>query len=354
MQNKVKGVLILFRRKHKLPITLLIICLIGLTGFKDTGIFVKDYVSLKDDGIPVEFGKEEVVNVLRETEESYIVKKDDIIFEIPMDTMIRTTRTTQKYIVKKETNLLDSPLGNPIRTLAIGEIVQALNFERDYGVFNVDNGVDGYIHLDDLDVIITENISYGTSKVDKVLKNNKSYYTLVKGEIVSIKDFNENIYTIVDDKGNEFKAKENFIELRKTRERATRTTNVSRRSTNVNKVIEAAYGALGKPYISAGIGPKGYDCSGLTYSIYLNHLGIKLNRTSRDQAKNGVEVKKADLIPGDLVFFRTSGRNIGHVGLYIGDNEMIHASSGRRKIMISSLDEAYYKQRYVTARRIIK
>lgn len=325
-----------------------------MTGFKDTGIFVKDYVSLKQDGVPEKFGKEEVVDVLRETEESYIVKKNDIIYEIPIDTMIRTTRTTQKYIVNKNTNLLDSPLGNPIRALAIGEVVQALNFENNHGIFHTNDGIDGYINLDDLDVVITENISYGTSKVDKVLKNDKSYYTLVKGEIVSIKDFKQNIYTIVDEQGNEFKANESFIELRKIRERATRGTNVSRRSTDVNKVIEAAYGAIEKPYIGGGIGPKGYDCSGLTYSIYLNNLGIKLNRTSRDQAHNGVEVKKADLIPGDLVFFRTTGKGIGHVGLYIGDNNMIHASSGRRKVMISSLDEAYYKQRYVTARRIIK
>ena len=64
-------------------------------------------------------------------------------------------------------------------------------------------------------------------------------------------------------------------------------------------------------------------------------------------------MKKEELVPGDLVFFRTSGTGIGHVGLYIGDNNMIHASSGRRQIMISSLDEAYYKQRYITARRII-
>ena len=344
----------MYKRKHKLPITLLIICLIGLTGFKDTGIFVKEYITLKDDGIPVQFNKEEEVDVLRETDESYIVRKYDTIYEIPMDTMIRTTRTTQKYKVKSDTKLLDNPLGNPIKELIVGEVVQALNFENKYGIFSTQDGLNGYIYLDDLEVVVTDNISYGISRVDKVLKNDKAYYTLVKGEVVAVRDFKENIYTIVDDKGNEFQITENNIELRKAKEKSNRSSNVSRRAANANNVIEAAYGALGKPYVSGGTGKVGYDCSGLTYSIYSNILGIKLNRASRDQAKNGIEVNKADLIPGDLVFFRSSGKNIAHVGLYIGDNNMIHASSGRKKVMISSLDEAYYKQRYVTARRIIK
>lgn len=344
----------MYRRKHKLPITLLIICLIGLTGFKDTGIFVKDYTTLKEDGIPVEFAKEEVVDVIRETDESYMVRKFDTIYEIPMDAMIRTTKTTQKYLVKQDTNLLNHPFGDTIKLLNMGEIVQAIGYENKYGIFSTQDGLEGYIYMDDLEVIVNENISYGISRVDKVLKNDKSYYTLVKGEVVAIKNFNENIYTIVDDKGNEFKAKENYIELRKKRDKATRASNVSRRATNVSRVIEAAYNAIGTPYVGGGTGGKGYDCSGLTYSIYLNILGIKLNRSSGSQVKNGIEVAKSDLIPGDLVFFRTSGKNIAHVGLYIGDNNMIHASSGRKQVMISSLDEAYYKQRYVTARRIIK
>lgn len=349
-----RGVLILFKRKHKLPITLLILCIIGLTGFKDTGIFVKEHVSLIDDGIPAEFKKEEVVNVLRETDNSYIIGREGVIYEIPMDVMIRTTKTTQKYKVNKNTNLLDRPYGNPVKLLLMGEIVQALNFENEFGIFGTDDGFEGYVELTDLEAVVVDNISYGISRVDKVIKNENSYYTLVKGEVVAIKDFKDNFFTIIDDKGTEFKARENYIELRKVKEKTTRSSNISRRSTDVNKVIEAAYGALGKPYIGGAIGPKGYDCSGLTYSLYLNMLGIKLNRTSRDQSKNGTEVSKTDLIPGDLVFFRTSGKNIGHVGVYIGDNNMIHASSGRRQVMISSLDEAYYKQRYVTARRIIK
>lgn len=339
-------------RKHKLPVALLGICLIGLIGFKDTGIFVKDFVSIKEDGTQATFSKQENVNVLRESEDTYLIEKDGISYQIPMDSMIRTTKTTQKYIVTKDTSISDSPMGNFIRTLNIGEIVQALNYEKDYGLFSTEDGISGFVSLSDVEVVVSEFISYGTSKVDKVLKNDKSYYTLVKGEIVAIKDFRDKFYIIVDDKGNEFEVNESYIELRNTREKVSRS-NVSRRASSVTNVIEAAYNALGKPYVGGDTGKKGYDCSGLTYSLYLSQLNIKLNRSSRDQVKDGIEVNKADLIPGDLVFFRTTGKGIGHVGLYIGDGNMIHASSGRKQVMITGLEEAYYKQRYVTARRII-
>ncbi|WMM23454.1 C40 family peptidase [Tissierella sp. MB52-C2] len=330
-------------RKHKLPVTIAGICLIGLIGFKDTGIFVREYVSI-DDATQVAFNEEKV---------TIIGEKQDAIYEIARNETIRTTKTSQKYRVTVDTYILDKPEEGPIRVLKENEILQILKFEDDtYGLFNTEDGIDGYVKLSDLEASVEENISYGVSKVDKVLKDNNLFYTLIKGETVSIKDFKDNTYIIIDENGNEFKANESYIDLRRSRERATRGS-ISRRGTAVTKVVQAAHEELGKPYVAGDTGKRGYDCSGLTYSIYLNTLGIKLNRSSTSQSSNGVEVKKEELVPGDLVFFRTSGTGIGHVGLYIGDNNMIHASSGRRQIMISSLDEAYYKQRYITARRII-
>ncbi|MBU5427071.1 C40 family peptidase [Tissierella pigra] len=330
-------------RKHKLPVTIAGICLIGLIGFKDTGIFVKEYISI-DDATQVAFNEEKV---------TIIGEKEDEIYEIARNETIRTNKTSQKYRVKVDTYILDKPEAKPIRVLREEEILQILKFEDDYyGLFNTEDGIDGYVKLSDLEAIVEENTSYGVSKVDKVLTDNDLFYTLIKGETVAIKDFKDNIYTIVDEEGNEFKAKESYIDLRRQKERATRG-NISRRGSSVTKIVQAAYAELGKPYVAGDTGKRGYDCSGLTYSIYLNTLGIKLNRSSSSQVSDGVEIKREELVPGDLVFFRTSGKGIGHVGVYIGDNNMIHASSGRREVMVSSLDEAYYKQRYVTARRII-
>ncbi|NLK43608.1 MAG: C40 family peptidase [Tissierellia bacterium] len=339
-------------KKHKIPMAIAGICLIGLIGFKDTGIFVKDYFSLTEDETEIVFNKEEQVNLIRETDKSFVIEKEGSKYEIPMDVLIRKDRTTQKYKVLDGTSILDKPLGNPIRFLNKDEIVQAIEFSGEYGYFTTEDEVKGYILLSHLEVIVEDNITYGISKVDKVLVDNDTYYTLIKGESVAIKDFKEDSFIILDDNGNEFRVNNDLIELRRTRETVSRS-NVSRRASQINKVVEAAYNALGKPYVYGGTGPKGFDCSGLTYSVYLNTLNIKLNRSSRAQASNGVEVKKQDLIPGDLVFFRTSGKNIGHVGIYIGDGKMIHASSGRKQVLISPLDETYYKTRYVTARRII-
>lgn len=328
------------------------ICLIGLIGFKDTGIFVKDYISIKEDETEIMFNKEEKINIIRDTDRSFIIEKEGNKIEIPMDVIIRKDRTTQKYKVLEGTAILDKPLGNPIRFLNKDEIVQALEFHGDYGYFSTEDNLNGYVLLSHLEVITEENISYGISNVDKVIEENNTYYTLIKGETVAIKDFIEDTFIVIDENGNEFRVNKDFVELRRTREAVSRS-NVSRRASAINKVIVAAHKALDKPYVYGGTGAKGYDCSGLTYSIYLSTLDIKLNRSSRAQAANGIEVKKQDLIPGDLVFFRTSGKNIGHVGLYIGDGKMIHASSGRKKVIVSSLDETYYKNRYVTARRII-
>ncbi|MGP3788331.1 C40 family peptidase [Paenibacillus sp. 1A_MP2] len=84
----------------------------------------------------------------------------------------------------------------------------------------------------------------------------------------------------------------------------------------------------------------------------MNKYNIDLPRTSQMQAKSGIKVEMEDLRTGDLVFFNTSGRGISHAGIYIGDNSFAHSSSSRG-VTISRLSEKYYKERYVTARRVV-
>lgn len=99
----------------------------------------------------------------------------------------------------------------------------------------------------------------------------------------------------------------------------------------------------------------GVDCSGFVYSIYKS-AGITLNRSSKDQIKNGTVVNKSELVPGDLVFFATSGgKSISHVGIYIGNGDFIHSSSsGKRGVIISNLTDGYYAKTYVSACRVLK
>lgn len=109
---------------------------------------------------------------------------------------------------------------------------------------------------------------------------------------------------------------------------------------------------LDTPYKYGGNTENGIDCSGFTRQIFLNALNIDLPRSAREQFNIGEPIEKEDLSFGDLVFFNTQRRsNPGHVGIYIGDNQFIHASR-TLGVTISSLDETYYKKRYVGARRV--
>ncbi len=117
-------------------------------------------------------------------------------------------------------------------------------------------------------------------------------------------------------------------------------------------VVEYAKRFIGTPYVSGGKTPSGFDCSGFTSYVYAA-FGIQLNASSSTQAQQGVPVSKDALQPGDLVFFNTSGSGISHVGLYIGDGNMVHATVPGDTVKISSMNTSYYASRYVGARRVL-
>lgn len=112
---------------------------------------------------------------------------------------------------------------------------------------------------------------------------------------------------------------------------------------------------VGTKYKYGGTSTKtGFDCSGFVNHVF-KKMGYELERRSADMATKGTKVAKNDLIPGDLVFFDTNGRNNGgitHVGIYVGDGKFAHASSSKG-VRYDSLDSSYYKPRYVTARRVL-
>ena len=121
----------------------------------------------------------------------------------------------------------------------------------------------------------------------------------------------------------------------------------------IEKVISVAKAQIGKPYEYGSMGPNSFDCSGLTYYAFKNGADITLPRNSSAQANVGKYVSKDDLQPGDLVFFNTSGSGISHVGIYLGNDEMVHAPSSGKTIQIVKITQSYWASRYVTARRII-
>lgn len=135
----------------------------------------------------------------------------------------------------------------------------------------------------------------------------------------------------------------------------TSSSSSSTSSTNskIDTVLSTVKAQLGKPYVYGAAGPNCFDCSGLTYYSY-KKAGIYLNRSSRDQAKNGRYVSKSELKPGDLIFFNSGTSTIRHVGIYVGDGQFIHSPSSGKTVRYQNLNSSYYTKGYVTARRIIE
>ena len=120
----------------------------------------------------------------------------------------------------------------------------------------------------------------------------------------------------------------------------------------VNVALETADDLIGTPYCWAGTTPKCFDCSGFV-SYCFNKGEVTLPRTSRELFQTGEEVELDELLPGDLVFFNTSGKSVSHVGMYIGRMSFIHASTSKG-VMISGINDRYWGPRYLGARRVVE
>jgi len=119
------------------------------------------------------------------------------------------------------------------------------------------------------------------------------------------------------------------------------------------QLVQTASLYEGVRYRWAGMSSRGMDCSGLIARVLQAH-GIRAPHNSSQLYSLGRAVSRYDLQPGDLLFFSTRRRGIGHVGLYIGDGKFIHASSGAGRVITTSIDDPYYARRYVGARRLGK
>ncbi|AQX04403.1 C40 family peptidase [Elizabethkingia meningoseptica] len=132
----------------------------------------------------------------------------------------------------------------------------------------------------------------------------------------------------------------------------------SKRGNTIDNILKQAYTYLGTPYRLGGTTRSGIDCSAFVLSVYEEATGVELPRVAASQAHEGQAVEKENLQKGDLIFFAHSGRGrISHVGiveevLETGEIKFIHASTSRG-VMVSSLDDSYWRGRYRSAKRII-
>lgn len=145
--------------------------------------------------------------------------------------------------------------------------------------------------------------------------------------------------------------------------KTTRTTTKQTTKTRVatgkaDQIVNYALSFEGVAYRYGGTSRSGMDCSGLIYTSF-DQAGLQLPRISRDMASKGSAISLAEIVPGDLLFFKTSKKNggrINHVGLIVsssgGDVQFIHATTSRG-VIVSNLTENYWRKAFVGARRVL-
>ena len=225
-------------------------------------------------------------------------------------------------------------------------------------------GVTGYLSSEYVSFSISGSAKLGNGKVTGNDVNVRSAAStsasrlgsLNKGDVVAVTGIDNGWYKI------SFNGKTGYVRsdyMTITKEalssRGTEAAAASAASSKGSEIVAYAKQYLGVKYVYAGASSKGFDCSGYTMYV-MKHFGYNLPHTATGQTGYGTSVAKSALQPGDLVFFcdpsRSGGKAASHVGIYIGSNQFIHASSGGGKVQIDSLSKAYYAKYYVGARRL--
>lgn len=116
-------------------------------------------------------------------------------------------------------------------------------------------------------------------------------------------------------------------------------------------VLQAAQGRIGSPYKYGGAGPDAFDCSGLVAYAH-RQIGVAVPRTAAQQFAAATPVKRGELRPGDLVFFRLDSRDVSHVGIYAGDGRFVHAPQRGGHVRMARLDDEHFRRSFAGGGRL--
>ena len=123
--------------------------------------------------------------------------------------------------------------------------------------------------------------------------------------------------------------------------------------TKASELVVSAMGFLGVPYKRGGnTAETGFDCSGFVRAMYAQSIGLILPRRAEQQAAATQNIDKAELKPGDLVFFNTMRRAFSHVGIYVGEGRFIHSPKPGAEVRVESMSVNYWANRFDGARRV--
>ncbi len=303
------------------------------------------------------------VLIISSNEQWYKIEKNNGLtgwvlhnYIIPLD--IKNDPIKKGLVMTDNLNLRDQPnlQSNILVTLSKNTLVSVKALVEDWNYVVLDNSQNGWVHSSYIE--ITPNYSIGRiNGTDVNLRNAPTLESeildkLILNSGVYIKSYKNDWYEVITSDNKTGWINKDYI-IVKMKEDLPISRSMDR---TAMKIIDSAKTLLGKPYVYGANGPSSFDCSGFTSYVF-SKSGISISRTSSSQSQEGTTINKNDLKMGDLVFFDTSGSingGITHVGIYMENGDFIHASSGRnaKKVVISTLNEGYYNDRFVRGKRV--
>lgn len=279
--------------------------------------------------------------------------------------------TTKGTVTASKLNVRSGPGTNydSIHTLWQGNVVTVLEQSNGWYKIQLSNGKTGWVSGTYLQVSGTENPVKSLSNTGTVTASklnvrsgpDTSYsiiHTLWQGNTIKVIGESNGWYKIQLSNGTTGWVSGTYLKLGASTATPTPTPSAptaTSRAEKINTIISTAKSLVGTPYVWGGesLQEGGFDCSGLTYYVF-KKVGITLNRVSADQAKQGTTVSRANLQPGDLVFYSFQGTSkVDHVGIYIGSNKMIHSPKAGDTVKITDISTSYWESRLVVAKRIL-
>lgn len=177
--------------------------------------------------------------------------------------------------------------------------------------------------------------------------------TAYKGNTVDILSSSNGWYKVKLSNGKTGWASSQYISTSGNNNNESNSGGGSTEAGNAQSIINLVKAQLGKPYVWGAEGPNSFDCSGLVYYVYGKN-GVRMPRTSREQANVGTTVSQSQLKPGDLIFSSTDGSGgVNHVGIYIGNGQMVHAPKPGDVVKTTSISSSYWQNTFVKAKRVL-
>ncbi|WZL74674.1 SH3 domain-containing protein [Clostridiaceae bacterium 35-E11] len=363
--------------RYVIVITLILLCALAMSVMvyaettEEKGVVIADDVNIRqqpqvESAVISSLNIGEYVSIIDNKGEWYNIRlnnqttgwvHNDLIIALEKDFIKKGKVNADNLNVRQEPDTTS----DIIQKLDNGLEVTIVEENSDWYCVLLDKDTKGWVHADYIKTIPNYSLAIITGNSVNVRSNpsvsGNVVATISLDQGVRIKDFKDGWYHIIMNNHQEGWIHQDYIKVQinegfSIMETTSRST--SRSSLGI-KGVKIAKELLGVPYVYGASGPNSFDCSGFTSYVY-KKIGINLPRTSHGQAEVGELVAKQSLRMGDLVFFDTVGKKdnaITHVGIYIGDGEFIHASSGKnaKRVVVSNLNTGYYNDKYVTARR---